>query len=313
MSIRIGIIGLGEIARKRHLPSIAESDAFTLAGLASHSGGADVAGLKVHVDHRDMLGAVEAVAVCTPPGVRFAIARDALLAGKHVLLEKPPAATMGEAEALVRLAARQGVVLYASWHSQCNAAVEAARRFLAGKKLASMRVDWNEDFRKYHPDQGWIWEADGLGVFDMGINALSVVSRLFANPPFVRSAELRIAENHAAPLSASLVFGSLDGPTSEEGGRMEMHMDWGHTGPDQREVRIATQCGHEVALLDSGGRLEIDGVVAVEETRAEYPMLYARFGELVARGRGEADLAPLQMTLDALALGRRVALPRFEG
>jgi D-galactose 1-dehydrogenase len=308
MSTRIGVIGLGEIARKRHLPSIAESGAFTLAGLASHSGGPDVAGLTVHVDHRDMLPEVEAVAICTPPGVRFAIAREALLAGKHVLLEKPPAATMGEAEALVRLAARQGLVLYASWHSQCNLAVEEARRFLAGKKLASMRVDWNEDFRKYHPDQGWIWEADGLGVFDMGINALSVVSRLFAVPPFVRSAELRIAENHAAPLSASLVFGSLDGE-----GAMEMHMDWGHTGPDQREVRVSTQCGHEVALLDSGARLEIDGVVAVEEARAEYPMLYARFAELVARGRGEADLAPLQMTLDALALGRRVGLPRFEG
>jgi len=308
MSIRIGIVGLGEIARKRHMPSIADSEAFTLAGLASRSGGADVAGLKVHVDHREMLGEVDAVAVCTPPGVRFAVARDALLAGKHVLLEKPPAATMGEAEALVRLAAREGRVLYASWHSQCNTAVEAARRFLAGKKLASLRVDWNEDFRKYHPDQGWIWESEGLGVFDMGINALSVVSRIFAHPPFVRSAELRIAENHAAPISAELRFGSLDGD-----GPMEMHMDWAHTGPDQREVRVSTRCGHEVALLDSGARLEIDGVVAVEETRAEYPMLYARFAELVRRGRGEADLAPLQMTLDALALGRRVTLPRFEG
>jgi len=310
MTIRIGIVGLGEIARKRHLPAIEGSQEFTLTGLASHSGGPDVAGLKVHVDHRVMLAdcALDAVAICTPPGVRFAIARDALLAGKHVLLEKPPAATMGEAEALVRLAAREGVVLYASWHSQCNAAVEAARRFLAGKKLASMRVDWNEDFRKYHPDQGWIWEADGLGVFDMGINALSVVSRLFAHPPFVRSAELRVAENHAAPLSASLVFGSLDG-----GGKMEVHMDWGHTGPDQREVRVWTQCGQEVALLDSGGRLVVDGAVSVDEPRAEYPMLCARFADLVRRGRSKVDLAPLQMTLDALALGRRVGLPRFEG
>jgi D-galactose 1-dehydrogenase len=94
---------------------------------------------------------------------------------------------------------------------------------------------------------------------------------------------------------------------------MEMHMDWGHTGADQREVRIATQCGHELALLDSGGRLVIDGAVAVEETRAEYPMLYARFAELLARGRSDVDLVPLRMTLDALALGRRVALPRFDG
>lgn len=310
MTIRIGLVGLGQIARNRHLPSIAANGDFILAGLASHSGGPDVAGLKVHADHMAMIAdcAVDAVVICTPPAARFSIARDALLAGKHVVLEKPPAATMGEAEALAQLAAREKRVLFATWHSQYNTAVEEARRFLAGKKLASLRVDWNEDFRKYHPDQSWIWESVGLGVFDMGINALSVISRLFANPPFVRAAELRIAENHAAPLSAVLQFGSLDGD-----GPIEMHMDWGHTGPDQREIRIATQCGHELALLDSGGTLVIDGVEVVKEKRAEYPMLYARFAELVARGRSDVDLVPLRMTLDALALGTRVALPRFDG
>ena len=311
MAIRLGLVGLGQIARNRHVPSIAASPDFVLAAIADPRGGDPVEGVAIAADHRAMLAddSIDAVVICTPPAARFAIAREALLlAGKHVVLEKPPAATMGEAEALARLAAREKLVLFATWHSQYNTAVEAARRFLAGKKLASFRVDWNEDFRKYHPDQGWIWEADGLGVFDMGINALSVLSRLFAHPPFVRSAELRIAANHAAPLSAVLTFGSLDGD-----GSMEMHMDWGHTGPDQREVRIATQCGHALALLDSGGRLVIDGVVAVEEKRTEYPMLYARFAELVWRGRSDVDLVPLQMTLDALALGRRVALPRFEG
>ncbi len=310
MTIRIGIVGLGQIARKSHLPAIAASPDFTLAALADPRGADPVQGVAIASDHRAMLAdaSIEAVVICTPPAARFAIAREALLAGKHVVLEKPPAATMGEAEALAQLAAREKRVLFATWHSQYNTAVEEARRFLAGKKLASFRVDWNEDFRKYHPDQSWIWESVGLGVFDMGINALSVISRLFANPPYVRAAELRIAENHAAPLSAVLQFGSLDGD-----GAMEMHMDWGHTGPDQREIRIATRCGHELALLDSGGKLVIDGVVAVEEKRAEYPMLYARFAELVRRGRSDVDLVPLQMTLDALALGRRTVLPRFEG
>ena len=53
--------------------------------------------------------------------------------------------------------------------------------------------------------------------------------------------------------------------------------------------------------------------VTVQATREEYPMLYARFAELVLSGESEADLTPLQMTLDALAVGKRVALPRFEG
>jgi D-galactose 1-dehydrogenase len=310
MTIRIGVIGLGQIARKRHLRAIAAHDGFALAGLASLGGGPDVAGLPVHADHRTMLAScdLDAVAICTPPAARFAIARDALRAGKHVLLEKPPAGTLGEAEALARLAAREGRVLFATWHSQYNTAVEAARRFLADKAPDTLRVDWNEDFRAFHPDQDWIWQADGLGVFDMAINALSVISRIFADPPFVRDAELRIAANHVAPIAAVVRFG-----VAGESGPLEMHTNWGHAGPDQRELRVATRCGHRLELLDSGGTLTIDGAVAVQEERAEYRMLYERFAALLCEGRSDIDLAPLRMTLDALAVGRRVALPRFEG
>jgi D-galactose 1-dehydrogenase len=308
MAIRIGVVGLGQVARARHLPAIAGDPAFRLAGLASLGGGPGVAGLEVHGDHHAMLAscALDAVAICTPPAARFAIARDVLRAGKHVLLEKPPAATMGEAEALVALAAREGRVLFATWHSQCNEAVEAARRFLAGRRVAALRIDWSEDFRRFHPDQDWIWQADGLGVFDMGINALSVVSRLFADPPFVRSAELHVAANHAAPISAVLRLGSPDGDAP-----MEVRMDWSHRGEHQRELRIETTCGHRLELLDSGGRLVVDGAVVVDRPRAEYAFLYARFAALLREGRGEADLAPLRMTLDALATGRRTRLPPF--
>lgn len=306
--IRIGLVGLGQIATKRHLPSIADSPDFTLAALSSLHAHPPIDGIPVALSHQPMLAdpAVDAVAVCTPPAARYAVARDALLAGKHVLLEKPPAATLGQAEALAALAARERRVLFATWHSQHNDAVEAARRFLAGKRLAAFRVDWNEDFRKYHPDQEWIWQEAGLGVFDMGINALSILSRLFATPPHVRDADLRIAENHAAPISATLHFGSLDGD-----GPMEAHFDWAITGPEQREIRIATQCGHQVHILDSGRQLVIDGTPQLNGPRAEYPALYARFAELVRRNRGETDLAPLRMTLDALAMGTRTRIPAY--
>ncbi|MFN8983651.1 MAG: Gfo/Idh/MocA family protein, partial [Alphaproteobacteria bacterium] len=115
MAISIGIVGLGQIARKRHVPAIAANASFTLAGLADLGGGEPVAGLPIYTDHHAMFAAcaLDAVAICTPPAARFAIARDALRAGKHVLLEKPPAATMGEAEALVQLAAHCGGVVYA--------------------------------------------------------------------------------------------------------------------------------------------------------------------------------------------------------
>ncbi|MFM7414203.1 MAG: Gfo/Idh/MocA family oxidoreductase, partial [Alphaproteobacteria bacterium] len=86
MATRIGIVGLGQIARKRHVPTILADANFILAGLADLAGGEPIAGLPIHKDHQAMFAAcaLDAVAICTPPAARFAIARDALLAGKHV-------------------------------------------------------------------------------------------------------------------------------------------------------------------------------------------------------------------------------------
>jgi D-galactose 1-dehydrogenase len=107
------------------------------------------------------------------------------------------------------------------------------------------------------------------------------------------------------PLSAVLRLGQAgsDAP-------MEIRMDWAHRGPHQRELRATTACGHRLELLESGARLVIDGAVTVDEERAEYKLVYRRFAALIREGRSEADLAPLRLALDALATGRRVALPR---
>ena len=310
MTCKIALVGLGQIARKQHLPSIAASPDFTLAGLASADAPPPESGLPVHAHHAALFAAtpeIEAVAICTPPAHRFAVARDALLAGKHVLLEKPPGLGTAEVDALARLAERQGRTLFTAWHSQFNTAVDRARDFLATRTLASMRIDWNEDFRKYHPGQDWIWRSGGFGVFDMGINGLSILSRLFAQPPFLRAAEFPIAANHEAPLAATLRFATLD---SE--GPMEAHFDWRGTGPEQREIRITTTDGHAVTLLQSGGRLLIDDAEIVAAERREYPMLYARFAHLIRTASSEIDTLPLQITAEAFLMARHIAEPPFE-
>src|SRR3954469_8638316 len=75
--------------------------------------------IRHYPDHRTMLAAepeLAAIAVCTPTFTHFEIARDALLAGKHTLLEKPPASTVAELVELQRIAAERGVVLCTSFH-----------------------------------------------------------------------------------------------------------------------------------------------------------------------------------------------------
>lgn len=88
------------------------------------------------------------------PVPRFAYAEAALKAGRHVMLEKPPGATLAEIHALQALAADRGLTLYATWHSRMAHAVAAAKAWLHGKVVSRAHITWREDVRKWHPGQG---------------------------------------------------------------------------------------------------------------------------------------------------------------
>src|SRR5690606_40163452 len=63
-------------------------------------------------------------------------------------------------------------------HSRMALAVAAARRWLADRTIHEGRITWREDLRKWHPGQDWILDAGGMGVFDPGINALSILTEI---------------------------------------------------------------------------------------------------------------------------------------
>src|SRR3954451_16084470 len=136
MPLNIAIVGLGKITQDQHIPAIKANPAFRLVAVASLRG-LGIEGVPHDFkDHRAMLASVpdlDAVAICTPPQPRHAIARDALAAGKHVLLEKPPAATLSELVDLKTAAEAAGKTLFTTWHAQYNEAVEAARERLPGR------------------------------------------------------------------------------------------------------------------------------------------------------------------------------------
>ncbi len=309
MAHRIGIIGLGKIAHDQHVPVIRANPAFSLAAVSSQRG-LSVPGVPHAVrSHKEMLALrdVDAVAVCTPPQVRHLIARDALLAGKHVLLEKPPTATLSELEDLRRIADREGRVLFTTWHSQYNRGVEEARRALRGQAVRRLLVTWKEDVRHWHPGQNWIWQPGGFGVFDPGINALSIVTRIMPEPIFVRRAELEFPANRDAPIAAVLEFGS---------GRADSDLravfDWRQTGPQSWDIEIGTEAGTSLKLGHGGSRLEIDGHLVAEEKPQEYQGIYAHFAELLDMGRSEVDPDPFRLVADAFMLGRRIEVAAFE-
>jgi len=302
--IRIGIVGVGKIVRDQHLPALAKDQDFHLVAAASRHGKVD--GIPNHPTIEAMLAAepsLQAVSLCMPPQFRYDAARAALEAKKHVFLEKPPGATVSEVEDLKTLAARNGVSLFASWHSRYAPAVEAARAFLTSAKINSAAIIWKEDVRRWHPNQEWIWEPGGFGVFDPGINALSIATYILP-PMFITSAVLDFPENRAAPVAARVSFRTSNGIP------VAMDLDWLQTGPQSWDILAETDKGRMV-LSGGGAKLAIDDKVVHDEPEAEYPMLYKRFAEIVRAGASDVDLAPLQHVADAFMLGKRNVVEAF--
>ncbi len=303
--IKLAIVGLGKIARDQHLPSLAANPNYQLVAVASpHS---KLEGVPSYPDIETLLReqpGIEAVSLCTTPQVRYDIARYALEQNRHVMLEKPPGATLNEVTALVDLAQQRQLALFATWHSREAAAVEPAREWLAGRKIRRVQVTWKEDVRVWHPGQAWIWRAGGLGVFDPGINALSIITRILPQPLVLKDAELSFPSNCETPIAAQL---SLQGPG---GLPVRAEFDFRQTGPQSWDIDIETDAGR--LLLSKGGSvMQVDGQPVVQATDREYANLYARFAPLVRERRTDVDLAAFRLVADAFMCGRRSIVDPF--
>ncbi len=305
MTIRIAIIGYGKIARDQHIPAISQNPDFDLVAVSTPSRDPEI-GLPYFARAQDlfsdMSGRVDAVALCMPPVPRHAIAEAALQAGLHVLLEKPPAATLGEISHLERVAQRCRRTLHAGWHSQHAPGVAGAARALDGETVDRLRIDWREDVRKWHPNQEWIWAPGGFGIFDPGINALSIATRILPEPLFVREAVLEYPENRQAPIAAALRF---------QGEQMRAEMDWRHSENEEWTIRIGCRSGKEIELRDGGARLLIDGSEQPVSPEGEYPSIYRRFAEYIGRGEMHVDREPLRIVADAFLVARRETVAAF--
>ncbi len=302
--IKLGIVGVGKIVRDQHLPALAKDPSYRLTAAASRHEKVD--GIPNYPSIEAMLEDVpelEAVSLCMPPQFRCDAARAALEAGKHVFLEKPPGATVSEVEHLKELAAAKGVSLFASWHSRYAPAVDAARTFLASTRIRSAAINWKEDVRRWHPNQQWIWAPGGFGVFDPGINALSIATHILPKM-FITAATLDFPENRDAPIAAQVTFRTLDGVA------VPADFDWRQTGPQSWDILADTDAG-SMLLSGGGSKLAVDGRIVHDEPEAEYPMLYRRFAEIVRAGVSDVDLAPLQHVADAFMLGRRNIVEAF--
>ncbi len=164
-SVGMGVIGLGMIspshisgfqkAEGSRLVAVCDRDERKLEEVRTRLG---VSGT---TDHRELLRnpEVEAVALLLPHQLHFSIAREALEAGKHVLVEKPFTIREQEAEELIDLANRKGLIVSLAENTRFVRAYVAAERMVRNQELGEIRF-----VRGFIPDQilnEWTDEPEG--------------------------------------------------------------------------------------------------------------------------------------------------------
>ncbi|HYK99940.1 MAG TPA: Gfo/Idh/MocA family oxidoreductase [Steroidobacteraceae bacterium] len=132
--IRAAVIGVGYLGRF-HAQKYAQANGCELLAVVDTRSEAreQVAaelGTRAVADYRELLGAVDAVSVVTPTPAHFAIARDFLERGAHVLVEKPITETGAQARELIELASRGRRILQVGHLERFNAAILAAEPYL---------------------------------------------------------------------------------------------------------------------------------------------------------------------------------------
>jgi len=306
---KIAVIGIGKIAIDQHLPVIDKSKDFEVAATVSTRMVAhrDLPVFKTPAELYAKIPEIELVAICTPPGVRHAFVREAIDAGKHILMEKPPTPTISELDDLVAYAKKKKRILFQTWHSRYNEAVDATKKILKKDGVKSVRIDWRESVRKWHPGQDWVWEPGGFGVCDPGINALSIFTKILPFPVFVESAKLKFPANRQTPVDVELKFKSAE----KHQPALSAGFNWLEESGEIWTVAITTLRGDELLLEKGGTVLKVNGAVVIENPSEEYERIYEHFAKLLKKGKSDVTDEPLRLLADAFLLGSRENVEDF--
>ena len=146
MKIRIGLIGVGAIAVESHLPALRHLGHVEIAALCdqrietARNVAADFGVKSVYSDAKEMLSKerLDAVDICTSPASHAPLSIEAMEAGCHVLIEKPMASNLEEADAMVDCSRKHRVKLCVLHQNLCNPVVMKARALAESGALGEL-------------------------------------------------------------------------------------------------------------------------------------------------------------------------------
>lgn len=239
MTLRYGVVGAGGVIGPTHLQAIADlSDAELVAVADAVRDPAAERAAAIGAEYVPDLSAllargVDVVVVCVPHQAHVALGLEALRAGAHVLVEKPLAADVGQAERLVTEAEARRLVAGVVFQQRFSEAVELVEGFVAGGGLGPIRSlsVSHPDLRNaaYYAAAPWrgTWAGEGGAVLvNQGPHVLDLVCSMLGCVP-VRVAAWTRARSHA--IEAEDVADAL--LELRDGGVGHLHLATDETGP----------------------------------------------------------------------------------
>ena len=292
MAIRqpgVGIVGCGAIASIAHLPALRGLGVPIVGAADLDASRREAVAARFSIERRyasfDELvadPAVDVVAVCVPPQAHVEVALAALAAGKHVLVEKPVALDLEEAERLRAATAESGRLVAVGFNSRFHRRVRAARDLLAAGALGRLELA-RTIMSNPPPDPGLGWRSSpGLGggvLADLASHHLDLW-RFFAGE--IAEVTTLAAAEEAGEVAAAIAGRSADGALLS-------------STFSQRTVTA-----HEVELLGTKGRLALS-LYRFAPVRVE-PVSSGPGG---LRDRAGDSAATLRALPGALAVARR--------
>lgn len=342
MPLNFGLIGCGRVA-PRHAQSLEQVREARLVAVADIRADraqhfAEEYRAEAHLDYCELLARsdVEAVSICVPSGLHAQVTVDALAAGKHVLVEKPIALNLADADRMIAAAREKGLTLGVVLQNRYNSPMQQLRRLVDEGGLGRLHLG-NATVRWYRPqsyyEDGWhgTWAMDGGALMNQSIHHIDAM-QWFLGPvqsvqayTATRAHRMEAEDVGVAVLRfASGALGVVEGSTLTWPQNLEGSLAlFGEHG----SVKIDGTALNRITLWKVAGQLEQEAEILTSQ-RVDPPSVYGYshrevirdFAQAALAGRppgtpGEEARKSLELVLaiyQAAATGREVVLEASE-
>lgn len=271
MRVNVGVVGCGDIAIRSYLPDLQDSEVVRLVAAADVVPNRVEAACKKfgipksYTSYEELLkdSQIDLVLILTPIPMHFDMVREALLAGKNVYVEKPLAMTNREANELIELANKKGLLLSAAPStilSQTNQIVKQLIDKDAIGTICFSRAHGSHQGAAWSPfwttDPSWFFKKGSGPLYDMGVYQFHLMTYLMGPAKKVTAMSrlaIPVREIRSGPAKGKVVEGDVDDCTL-----LIMEMANGSFSVVDATFCVRSYKGPTVEIYGSGGTININ-------------------------------------------------------